>query len=115
MGVRFLTCAVIGVFLVTASPNLLKSQDSAPTAPPQQEHFTGTVTQLGDTSITVTRTVLGKVSAVRTFSISSQTQIEGKLKMKSRVTITCVADGDDDEKPAMRIKVRDAVPPPKKP
>jgi hypothetical protein len=111
MVVRLFYCGVLSVFLALGLVNPALSQDPPPSVTPQDQYLTGTVTALSDTSITVTRTALGKVSAVRTFSITAETHIEGKPKLKSRVTVRFVS-GDDGDR-AVRIIVR--VPPqPKK-
>lgn len=111
MGVRFLSCAALSVFLAFASFNPLKSQDHAPLVQPQDQFFSGIITALTQTSVTVTRTVLGKDSTVRTFTVTPATHIVGKPKVKSRVTVRYVTDEDGDR--AVRIIVR-VAPQPKK-
>jgi len=81
---------VIGVFLVLAGLAPAWSQDPPPSAQQPDQYFAGLVTALTDTSITITRTVLGK-STVRTFVITAETAIEGgKPKLKSKVTVKWV-------------------------
>jgi hypothetical protein len=99
------------VFLVLASSNHLWSQDSAPATTPQDQFFSGIITALSSTSVTVTRTVLGKESTVRTFAITAQTHVEGKPKVKSRVTVRF--ESDENGARAVRIIVRGS-PQPKK-
>ncbi len=68
-------------------PALLHSQD-APTQPrPAHQFFAGYVTALSDKQITVSRTVLGNRTETRTFLITEETRIDGKPKVKSRVTV----------------------------
>ncbi len=112
MGVRLLVCGAISVFLASAGSDPLRSQDPAPSVQPQDQFFSGIITALTETNVTVTRTVLGKESTVRTFNITPETHIEGKPKVKSRVTVRFVADENGDR--AVRIIVRGA-PRPKKP
>jgi hypothetical protein len=112
MDVR-LPAGVLSVFLALASLNGLRSQDEAPVVQPQDQFFSGIVTALNQSSVTVTRTVLGKESAVRTFVITAETHIEGKPKLRSRVTVRFVSDENGDR--AVRIIVRPAAPQPKKP
>jgi len=96
-----------------ASLGAVRSQDPKSAAPPQDQFFAGTITELTDTSITVTRTVLGKESTVRAFAITPETVIQGgKPKLKSRVTIKWAAGNDGDR--ALKIILRGSVPPPKK-
>jgi len=114
MYVRFLSCGAISVLLALASFNPVRSQDHpAATAQVQDQFFAGIVTVLTDSSVTVTRTVLGKDPTARTFAITKETHIEGKPKVKSRVTVRFVTEESGDR--AVRIIVRGAAPQPKKP
>lgn len=113
MNVRFICCGALGVCLVLSSSSGARSQDSPAAVQPQDQFFAGTITALSETSVTVTRTVLGKESTVRTFAITAETAIQGgKPKLKSRVTVKWVS-GDDGDR-AVKIILRGAVPPPKK-
>jgi|SRR3984885_371932 hypothetical protein len=111
MNVRLLLCGVISVFLALASADRLHSQDPAPAAQAHDQLMAGTITALSDTSITVTRTVMGRDSTIRTFAITPATEIKGKPKMDWRVTVRFVAEGNGDR--AVRITVR-GPPQPKK-
>lgn len=70
----------------------------------EQNFFTGSVTSVENSRITVNRTVLGKDSETRTFAITPETRIEGKLRVNARVTVRFTATGDGDR--AMHIIVR---------
>jgi hypothetical protein len=99
--------------MVLASSNSVRCQDPPATQPTQDQFFAGIVTALSETSVTVTRTVLGK-STVRTFAMTTETVIQGgKPKLKSKVTVKWVSNEDGDR--AVKIILRGAVPPPKKP
>ena len=54
--------------------------------------FSGTVTEFAADHVSVNRTVLGKNSETRTFAITAETTIEGKLRVKARVTVRFVDD-----------------------
>ena len=54
--------------------------------------------------ITVFKTVLGKNSENRTFLITPDTRIEGKLRLKARVTVRFARSEDSDR--AVHIIVR---------
>jgi hypothetical protein len=111
--VRFLSRVAIGVFLALANHGLVRCQDPPAAVQPQDQFFAGLVTALTDTSLTVTRTVLGK-STVRTFAITPETVTQGgKPKLKSKVTVKWVSGEDGDR--AVKIIVRGIAPPPKKP
>ncbi len=87
----------------------VRAQGSSPESQPQPQFFSGTITALSDTEVTVIRTVLGKNSATRTFVLTPETRIEGKPKVKARVTVRYIPDENGDR--AVHIIVR---PSPKK-
>jgi hypothetical protein len=70
----------------------------------QDQFFSGTITELTSDSLTVTRTVLGKESSVRTFVITADTRIEGKPRVTARVTVRYVREDEGDR--AVHIIVR---------
>ena len=70
------------------------AQESLKTAADQ--FFSGTITALTENKITVSRTVLGKNSSTHTFLVTPQTRVEGKPKLKSRVTVRFVSSQDGD-------------------
>lgn len=79
------------------------AQDNAPAENPRGEFFSGTITALTDDKITVSRTVLGK-SEARTFVITTDTRVEGKLRVKVRVTVRFATEDETDR--ALHIIVR---------
>ena len=102
---------VVGVLMAVAFSVRVRGDDPAAAQPPDQ-YFAGIVTALSDSSVTITRTILGK-STVRTFAITSETVIQGgKPKLKTRVTVKWVK-GDEGDR-AVKIILRAAAPPPKK-
>ncbi len=71
-------------------------------APPKDQMFSGTVTAVGDNSLTVVRT---GSTASKTFTVTPQTLFEGpKPQVNSRVTIRYVAGEEGDR--AVRVIVR---------
>jgi len=101
------------LLLLAFSTESRGKDDPSATQPPPDQYFAGIVTALSDTSVTITRTNLGK-STVRTFIITSETVIQGgKPKLKTKVTVQWVK-GDDGDR-AVKIILRAAAPPaPKK-
>ena len=98
---------LIGVFLLFLSPVPsipVKAQGAAPAEQPHTEFFSGVVTALTDDQITVFKTVLGKNSETRTFRITPDTRIEGKLRLKTRVTVRYARAEEGDR--AVHIIVR---------
>jgi hypothetical protein len=87
------TAFVIGLLASTAVPRL--AADEVATGKKADAFFAGTVAQSTSETITVSRTVRGKAES-RTFNVTPQTKIEGKLAAKVRVTVRYITDDDDD-------------------
>ncbi len=84
--------------------DVARAQEPPAQSVPQNQYFAGYITALGEGRITVSRTVLGKDSSTRTFLITADTRIDGKPKVKARVTVQYVAAEDGDR--AVHIIVR---------
>jgi hypothetical protein len=93
--------AVMAVILTACA---ITAQEN-PEGNQERPFFSGVVTELASGKVTVARTILGKPGDKRTFAITTETRIEGSLKVKSRVTVQ-FAPGDDGEV-AVSIVVRD--------
>jgi hypothetical protein len=72
------------------------------------QYFSGTVVSIVEEKLTVARTVLGKNTSARSFTMSAATQIEGKLTVKARVTVKYVTKDEIDQ--AVHIIVRNETP-----
>ena len=99
------TAFVIGLRACTAAAPLVADETNAAKAP--DTFFAGTVTEFTAEAITVGRTVRGKAES-RTFGLTPQTKIEGKLAAKVRVTVRYVSE--DDGYTATLIVVRGFAP-----
>jgi hypothetical protein len=82
-----------------------------PAPEPSYEFVSGTVTDLPAGKIVVNRAVLGKPPEDRTFLITADTKVEGKLRAKARVTVGFKTTEEGDV--AMRIIVRNNAAPKK--
>lgn len=104
-------CRNVLATLVAALALCIAMAQDAPykPAPSQSGHvdafFSGNVVELGSGKVTVSRTVLGKPAEKRTFLLSGDTKIEGKLSAKSRVTVRYTPSEQGDV--ALSILVRD--------
>jgi hypothetical protein len=94
-----LMALVLAIGLITAA---LSAQEPAPAKPeapnsePQyQDKFSGDITEYTVDKITVSRSVLGKLEK-RSFWIKADTKIEGKLKVKVKVTVGFVTSDEGD-------------------
>ena len=103
------TALLIGLVAGTAAKPL--QADETTTAKTADTFFAGTVSQTSAETIIVGRTVRGKAES-RTFRLTPQTKIEGKLAVKVRVTVRYITDDDGDI--ATLIVVRGSAPRPPK-
>lgn len=93
------------MLLVTLAAKPLPRQDES-TEQASGDFFSGTITTLTDDKIGVMRTVLGKSSETRAFAITKATKVEGKLRVKMRVTVRFTKDEDGEGDTAVHIIVR---------
>jgi len=107
----FLTTALF-MGLLAGVPATPLVADEAGTAKAANTFFAGTVSEFSAETIIVGRTVRGKAES-RTFSLTPQTKIEGKLALRVRVTVRYTTD--DDGETATLIVVRGSAPAPKPP
>jgi hypothetical protein len=80
--------------------------------PKYDQTFSGSIVELAATKITVSRSILGKPAEKRTFWIKSDSRIEGKLRVRARVTVGYVTTDDGDV--ARLVVVRTSQKPPDK-
>ena len=96
---------VLAIPLAGLSPR----QESVPDAPKKaviaNDKFSGTVTQLNLESVTVVRTVPARDAVTRKFLLDAQTKVEGKLRVKARVTVQYQVE-DEGQFRALHIIVR---------
>ena len=81
-----------------------RAQDDTRQEQSHSEFFSGVVTELSPDRIIVLKTVLGKNSDTRTFVITADTRVEGKLRVKARVTVRYTHEEDSNR--ALHIIVR---------
>jgi hypothetical protein len=98
--------------LVLAIPlaGLIPRQEQVPEAPKKaaviaNDKFSGTVTELNPESVTVVRTVPARDAVTRKFLLDAQTKVEGKLRLKARVTVQYQVE-DEGQFRALHIIVR---------
>lgn len=60
---------------------------TANSEPEYDDTFSGAVVQLSSTAVTISRSILGQPPEKRTFSIKSDTRVEGKLRVNAKVTV----------------------------
>jgi hypothetical protein len=84
----------------------------AKSEPKYDATFSGPIVELSATKITVSRSILGKPAERHTFWIKSDTRIEGKLRVRVKVTVGFVTTDEGDV--ARLVVVRTAQKPPDK-
>jgi hypothetical protein len=104
--VQSVATGLVFLILATQAAKAVYGQETPSAEQPSGEFFSGTITALTDDKITVNRAVLGKSSETRTFAITPATKVEGKLRVKLRVTVRFTKDEDIDK--ALHIIVRTA-------
>ena len=70
--------------------------DDAKSEPKYDDTFSGPIVELTAAKITVSRSILGKPAEKHTFLIKPDTRIEGKLKVRAKVTVGFVMTDDGD-------------------
>lgn len=103
--VRLLAVALF--FLSPPLPVSVRAQTASTVDQPHREFFSGVITVLADDQITVSKTVPGKNPDVHVFLIAKETRVEGKLRLKARVTVRYTHDDVGDH--AVHIIVRTAT------
>jgi hypothetical protein len=68
--------------------------DNAKSEPKYDETFSGPIVEVTATRITVSRSILGKPAEKHTFAIKPDTRIEGKLKVRVKVTVGYITTDD---------------------
>jgi hypothetical protein len=70
--------------------------DNSKNEPKYDQTFSGPIVEVTATKITVSRSILGKPAEKHSFLIQSDTRIEGKLKVRVKVTVGYVTTDDGD-------------------
>ena len=70
--------------------------NSAKSEPKYDQTFSGQIVELAAGKVTVSRSILGKPAEKHTFLIRSDTRVEGKLRVKAKVTVGYVSTDDGD-------------------
>ena len=91
---------LVGALLTSGWSQDPPKTESAPSGsksePKYDETFSGPIVEVSATKITVSRSILGKPAEKRTFWIKPDTRIEGKLRVRAKVTVGFVKTDDGD-------------------
>lgn len=80
--------------------------DNSKSEPAYDQTFSGPIVELTATRITVSRSILGKPAEKRTFWIKSDTRIEGKLRVRVKVTVGYITTDDGDVARLVVVRTR---------
>jgi hypothetical protein len=86
--------------------------DKSKSEPKYDQTFSGPIVEVSATKITVSRSILGKPAEKRSFWIKTDTRIEGKLRVRAKVTVGYVTTDNGDV--ARLVVVRTSQKPPDK-
>jgi len=70
--------------------------DGTKAEPPYDDTFSGPIVELTSSKIVVSRSILGKQPEKRTFVIKVDTRIEGKLRVRAKVTVGFITNDEGD-------------------
>ena len=95
--VRSLLPFFLGLIFATHTGLLrpLAARPQADEAPKADTFFAGIVIEYAPEKITISRAVLGKTEK-RSFRLTPETQVDGRLRMRVRVTVRYFTDDDGD-------------------
>ena len=87
---------VAGALLTSGWSQEHAKADGAKSEPKYDETFSGLIVELSATKITVSRSILGKPAEKCTFGIKPDTRVEGKLRVRAKVTVGFVTTDEGD-------------------
>ncbi len=104
----------LAIFLLLAPLALAQDsdqkQDGTKAEPQYDDTFSGPIVELTASKIVISRSILGKPPEKRTFVIKVDTRIEGKLRVRAKVTVGFITNSEGDV--ARLIVVRGPTKPP---
>lgn len=99
----------VSALVLSLALSLAVAQEPAATpakkSVPANDIFSGTVSELTSDSVTVVRNAPARDAGASRFLLDSQTKVEGRLRVKARVTVRYHAD-EDGQLRALHIIVR---------
>jgi hypothetical protein len=95
---RLAILLIVGGALFTNGgwPQETAKPDGAKSEPKYDETFSGPIVELSSDKITVSRSILGKPAEKHTFLLKPDTRVEGKLRVRAKVTVGFVTTDEGD-------------------
>jgi len=88
--------ALVGTRAVAQEAEGPPKVQGAKSEPQYDDTFSGSILEVSAVSLTVSRSILGKPAEKRTFAIKADTRVEGKLRVRTRVTVGFVTAEEGD-------------------
>lgn len=82
--------------------------DRPRTEPQYDDTFAGSIVELSAEKITVSRSILGKPAEKHVFLITADTRIEGKLRLRAKVTVGYVTSSQGDTARLIVVRTKPA-------
>ena len=96
--------------LVWAQETDLSKKETPKSEPSYDDTFSGAVVELSATKVAVSRSILGQPAEKHMFLIKADTRVEGRLRVRAKVTVGFVTTDEGDV--ARLIVVRTTQKPP---
>ncbi len=96
MRFRLAALLFLGVCVLAAPWTQDGDQPTPKVEPKYDDTFSGNIVELSADKLTVSRSILGKPPEKRTFAIQPDTRVEGKLRLRLKVTVGFVTTPDGD-------------------
>jgi hypothetical protein len=112
--VRFgLAIFLLLVTLTSAQEGGNQKPDGTKAEPPYDDTFSGAVVELTPSKIVVSRSILGKQPENRPFVIKADTRMEGKPRVRAKVTVGFITNNEGDVARLIVVRGPDKPPPQK--
>lgn len=90
----------LAIFLLLATLASAQDSDHKPDGtkaePPYDDTFSGAIVEFTAARIVISRSILGKPAEKRIFVIKTDTRIEGKLRVKAKITVGFITNDEGD-------------------
>ena len=81
---------------MSAQETDLSKKENPQSEPSYEDTFSGSVVDLSAVKVTVSRSILGRPAEKRPFLIKPDTRVEGRLRVRAKVTVGFVSTDDGD-------------------
>ena len=108
--VRFGFAVFLLLAILALAQDSDQKQDGTKAEPPYDDTFSGPIVELTTSKIVISRSILGKSPEKRTFVIKVDTRIEGKLRVRAKVTVGFITNDEGDVARLIVVRVPQKAP-----